>query len=139
MVLAKRKRIKKKKRKSERRKKEMVRFGKLYLTPKEIRRIIKLLLKKNIRANKRKNIKEWIDYVLFSNHTGVRIKEYCHLKWENIDLDSGKGDIKRSYTKTKAGVRPIYITDEKLLQVLKEKKAKYKLTDRISDVWERQW
>ena len=105
----------KKRQKRKKIKEQIERFGKKYLTPKDIGKIIKILSMKDKKRYKRKKIKEWIDYVLFANDTGVRIKEYSHLKWEDIDLVSGIGNIKREYTKSDAGVRPIYIQDEKLL------------------------
>ncbi len=54
------------------------------------------------------------------NEEGTRVKEYSHLKWEDFHFNSYPvwAKIKRNYTKTKAGVRNIYIYDVKLIELL---------------------
>ena len=114
MVTAKRKKknLKKIKRKK--------RSGNKYLTQKEIQKLLALLRKKNTRANSNKKMNEWIIFVYFMNELGTRVKEYSHLKWKDFHFNSYPvwAKIKRNYTKTKAGVRNIYIYDVKLIELL---------------------
>ena len=51
--------------------------------------------------------------------TGVRIKEYCGLRWDDVNLKTGVVKIRREITKTDAGVRKIYMLNERLIKLLK--------------------
>ena len=110
--------------------------NKKHVNEKEINEILKLL--------KGKKYFDWRLYIRFAFHTGVRICEYAGtnkkpgLEWNDLNLDKGTGFIRRECTKTNAGERPIYINDQKLLNLLKIQKAKSK-TNLISKIRTRQW
>ncbi len=60
-----------------------------------------------VRGDKRLAAMDLVDLVEFVAGTGVRIGEACALRWEDVDLEAGTVDIRKS--KTEAGVRRITV------------------------------